>query len=43
MRSFTKLAEDFKNGDALRVMLDRRGDQVFALVKLPRLRKKNDE
>jgi len=35
VRSFSKLAKKFKSGDVLRVMLDRRGDQVFALVKLP--------
>ena len=35
VRSFSKLAKTFKSGDVLRVMLDRRGDQVFALVKLP--------
>ncbi len=40
MRSFSKLAKGFKHGDVLRVMLDRQGDQVFALVKLPKLEKK---
>jgi len=34
--SFSKLAKKFKAGDVLRVMLDRHGDQVFALVKLPK-------
>ncbi len=34
--SFKKLLQDFKPGDVLRVMLDRHGDQVFALVKLPK-------
>jgi len=42
MRSFSKLAEGFKHGDVLRVMLDRKGDQVFVLVKLPKQRKKDD-
>lgn len=36
MQGFTKLAEGFKQGDVLRVMMDRRGDQVFALVRLPK-------
>ena len=36
VRGFSKLAKKFKAGDVLRVMLDRRGDQVFALVKLPK-------
>jgi len=35
VRSFSKLAKKFKSGDVLRVMLDRRGNQVFTLVKLP--------
>jgi serine protease Do len=43
MRSFSKLAKNFKHGDVLRVMLDRRGDQVFVLVKLPKPRKKDDD
>jgi len=37
MGDFSKLAGQFKPGDVLRVMLDRRGDQVFALIKLPKL------
>ncbi len=40
--SFSKLAKQFKPGEVLRVMLDRRGDQVFALVKLPKKRKAED-
>ncbi len=43
MRSYLKLARHFKPGDVLRVMLDRHGDQVFALVKLPKARKKDEE
>ena len=35
MKTFSKLAKTFKHGEVLRVMMDRRGDQVFALVKLP--------
>jgi len=35
VRSFSTLAKSFNPGDVLRVMLDRHGDQVFALVKLP--------
>ncbi|NWF38374.1 DegQ family serine endoprotease [Mariprofundus sp. NF] len=35
MKAFAKLAKNFKHGEVLRVMMDRRGDQVFALVKLP--------
>ena len=36
MQQFSKLAKNFKHGDVLRLMMDRRGDQVFALVKLPK-------
>jgi len=36
VRSFSSLAKSFNDGDVLRVMLDRHGDQVFALVKLPK-------
>jgi len=39
---FSKLAKHFKSGDVLRIMLDRHGDQVFALVKLPKKRKAED-
>jgi len=42
VRSFSKLAKKFKYGEVLRVMLDRRGDQVFALIKLPKKRKAED-
>ncbi|MDQ6996835.1 MAG: DegQ family serine endoprotease [Mariprofundus sp.] len=34
--SFSKLVKKFKPGELLRVMLDRHGDQVFALIKLPK-------
>jgi len=40
--AFSKLAKHFKHGEVLRVMLDRRGDQVFALVKLPKKRTAKD-
>ncbi len=36
IRAFSKLARKFKPGQLLRVMLDRHGDQVFALIKLPK-------
>ncbi|ATX81117.1 serine protease Do [Mariprofundus ferrinatatus] len=36
MQAFAKLADTFKHGEVLRVMMDRNGDQVFALVKLPK-------
>ncbi len=36
VREFSKLASHFKPGQVLRLMLDRQGDQVFALVKLPK-------
>ena len=36
VKSFGKVAESFKHGDVLRVMLDRQGDQVFTLIKLPK-------
>ena len=36
VRAFSKLAKSFKSKQVLRVMLDRRGDQVFALIKLPK-------
>ena len=36
MAGFSKLIGQFKHGDVLRVMMDRSGDQVFALVKLPK-------
>ncbi|MFQ5344830.1 MAG: DegQ family serine endoprotease [Mariprofundus sp.] len=39
---FSKLARHFKHGEVLRIMLDRQGDQVFALVKLPKKRKAED-
>jgi len=39
VRSFSKLAKQFKAGDVLRIMLDRHGDQVFALLKLPKATK----
>jgi len=42
VRDFSKLASHFKPGQVLRVMLDRQGDQVFALVKLPKLHKNDD-
>ncbi len=35
-RSFARLLKGFKAGDMLRVMLDRHGNQVFAVIKLPR-------
>jgi serine protease Do len=43
MSGFSKLGKDFKYGDVLRVMLDRQGDQVFVLVKLPKQQKKSDD
>jgi len=42
LRDFAKLAKHFKAGDALRVMLDRQGDQVFTLLKLPKTHKAED-
>ncbi len=36
--SFRKMLAGYKPGDLLRVMLDRHGDQVFALVRLPEAR-----
>lgn len=36
VKSFASTAADFKYGDVLRVMLDRQGDQVFTLIKLPK-------
>lgn len=36
MAAFSELAGKFKHGEVLRVMMDRRGDQVFSLVKLPK-------
>ncbi len=38
-RAMTKLINTMKPGDVLRVMLDRHGDQVFALIKLPKSEK----
>jgi len=42
IHDFAKLAKHFKAGDALRVMLDRQGDQVFTLLKLPKTHKTKD-
>ncbi len=42
VREFSTLAKTFKPGQVLRVMLDRHGDQVFALVKLPKKQKADD-
>ena len=42
VREFSTLAKTFKPGQVLRVMLDRHGDQVFALVKLPKKQKTDD-
>lgn len=39
LKDFNKVAKTFRRGDVLRVMLDRQGDQVFALVKLPKRQK----
>jgi len=36
LKDFYKVAKAFKPGEVLRIMLDRQGDQVFALVKLPK-------
>jgi len=36
IRAFSKLVKKFNPGQVLRVMLDRHGDQVFALIKLPK-------
>ncbi len=36
IRDFSTLAKKFKPGQVLRVMLDRHGDQVFTLIKLPK-------
>ncbi len=35
LRALARLLKGFEPGDVLRVMLDRHGDQVFTLVKLP--------
>jgi serine protease Do len=35
MNAFLRMAKHFHPGDALRIMLDRSGDQVFALVVIP--------
>jgi serine protease Do len=42
VRGFSKLARTFKPGQVLRVMLDRHGDQVFTLIKLPKQRRGGD-
>ncbi|MDX8401483.1 MAG: PDZ domain-containing protein, partial [Mariprofundaceae bacterium] len=39
LEDFRKLARGFKPGQVLRVMLDRHGDQVFTLVRLPEARR----
>ena len=36
VNAFSRMAKGFKRGEVLRVMLDRHGDQVFALLKLPK-------
>ncbi len=41
MKAFTSTISAFKPGSVLRVMLDRGGDQVFALIQLPKQRNKN--
>lgn len=41
MKAFTSTISAFKPGSVLRVMLDRGGDQVFALIQLPKQRDKN--
>ena len=41
VRQFIGMAKHFKPGAALRIMLDRSGDQVFALVILPEAKKSN--
>jgi serine protease Do len=38
--TFLHMAKHFKPGEALRIMIDRSGDQVFALVMLPEEQKK---
>jgi len=42
IRDFSDLMKHFEPGQVLRVMLDRQGDQVFALVKLPKRHKATD-
>ncbi len=42
IRAFSKLARKFKPGQVLRVMLDRHGDQVFTLIKLPKKHSEKD-
>jgi len=42
VRGFSKLAKGFKPGQLLRIMLDRHGDRVFTLVKLPKKHKSKD-
>ncbi len=37
LKSLGKILRGFEPGDVLRVMLDRHGDQVFALVRLPKV------
>jgi serine protease Do len=39
LNAFLHMAKQFKPGEALRIMLDRSGDQVFALVVLPEANK----
>ncbi len=41
VEDFRRLARDFEPGMVLRVMLDRHGDQVFTLVRLPGERKRD--
>jgi len=42
VRQFSRMAKRFKPGQVLRVMLDRQGDQVFTLIKLPKKHKADD-
>jgi len=42
VRQFSRMAKRFKPGQVLRVMLDRQGDQVFTLIKLPKKHGAND-
>lgn len=42
IRSFAKLVKKFKPDQVLRVMLDRQGDQVFTLIKLPKKHRSED-
>jgi len=42
VKEFQKMAKSFQHGDVLRIMLDRHGDQVFKLLKLPKAPKEKE-